>query len=408
MKKYYKEVAKFEFLKVVKKKSFWLGTLFLPLLIGVIALISGLSSVDAAKQMEKPTSFTKIYVYDPINVINKSFLVEPYELTTNLDEAENVVRNDKTTALVELSDSFYSTLSYDLYYRKDADFIGTASLSSVVNVLIKQSAIVGISNEGVIRVLNGTPTSVNYTYDKSGNVTKEGLEKYILPIASLVIFFMAVYISSAFLLQSVSAEKENRMIETILSIVDKKSLMFGKMIGLMGAMLVQLFTWVVFGFLIYQVVMTKFNLPVQIDWSNMDLSVLPLNIFLVLMGFLFFAAIMTGVGAIGTGAEDSRNLSSIFILLSIFPMYLIQFLITNPNGIVAIVLSYFPFTSFMVLLARNSFAGLPTTELIIGIITSITYVVCAMFAALKLFELGCLMYNRRPSLKETLTYFRKI
>lgn len=408
MKKYYKEVAKFEFLKVVKKKSFWLGTLFLPLLIGVIALISGLSSVDAAKQMEKPTSFTKIYVYDPINVINKSFLVEPYELTTNLDEAENVVRNDKTTALVELSDSFYSTLSYDLYYRKDADFIGTASLSSVVNVLIKQSAIVGISNEGVIKVLNGTPTSVNYTYDKSGNVTKEGLEKYILPIASLVIFFMAVYISSAFLLQSVSAEKENRMIETILSIVDKKSLMFGKMIGLMGAMLVQLFTWVVFGFLIYQVVMTQFNLPVQIDWSNMDLSVLPLNIFLVLMGFLFFAAIMTGVGAIGTGAEDSRNLSSIFILLSIFPMYLIQFLITNPNGIVAIVLSYFPFTSFMVLLARNSFAGLPTTELIIGIITSITYVVCAMFAALKLFELGCLMYNRRPSLKETLTYFRKI
>jgi ABC-2 type transport system permease protein len=406
MKQYYKEVAKFEFLKVVKKKSFWLGTLFLPLLIGVIALISGLSSVDAAKQMEKPTNFTKIYVYDPGSVINKAFLIAPYELTDNLNEAENTVKSDKTTALIKISDNFYSDLQYDLYYRKDADFIGTASLSSVVNALIKQSAIVGISNEGVIKVLNGTPTSVNYTYDKNGVITKEGLEKYILPIASLIIFFMAVYISSAFLLQSVSAEKENRMIETILSIVDKKSLMFGKMIGLMGAMLVQLLTWVTLGFLIYQVVMTKFNLPVQIDWSNMDLSVLPLNIFFVLMGFLFFAAIMTGVGAIGTGAEDSRNLSSIFILLSIFPIYLVQFLITNPNGIVAVVLSYFPFTSFMVLLVRNSFAGLPATELVLGIITSIIYVTAAMFAALKLFELGCLMYNRRPTFKEILHYFK--
>ncbi len=406
MKKYYLEVAKFEFLKIVKKKSFWLGTLFLPLLIGVIGLISGFSSVDAAKQMEKPSSFTKIYVYDPQSVINSALVVSPFESTSNIEDAENAVKNDKAVAFIKLSDSFYTDLKYEVYYRKDSDFIGTASLPSIVNALIKQSAIVGISDKGVINVLNGTPSSESFTYDKNGTLTKEGYEKYLLPIASLVIFFMAVFISSAFLLQSVSAEKENRMIETILSIVDKKSLMFGKMIGMMGAMFVQLFTWLVFGFLIYQVVMTKFNLPIPFDINNINLSVLPLNIFLIIMGFLFFAAIMTGVGAIGTGAEDSRNLSSIFILLSIFPMYLMQLLITNPNGIVAIVLSYFPFTSFMVLLIRNSFGALPTLELVIGLITSVVYVIIAMFMALKLFELGCLMYNRRPSFKEMLGYLR--
>ena len=79
----------------------------------------------------------------------------------------------------------------------------------------------------------------------------------------------------------------------------------------------------------------------------------------------------------------------------------------SPNGIIARVLSYFPFTSFMVLLIRNSFGALPTTELIIGICTSILYVVLAMVIALKLFELGCLMYNRRPSFKEILGYLGK-
>jgi len=61
----------------------------------------------------------------------------------------------------------------------------------------------------------------------------------------------------------------------------------------------------------------------------------------------------------------------------------------------------------MVLLIRNSFGALPTLELIIGIGTSILYVVIAMFLALKLFELGCLMFNRRPSFKEMLSYLKR-
>lgn len=406
MKKKYLEVAKFEFLKTVTKKSFWLATLFLPIFIGVIGLVSSLASVDTAKKIENPTAFTKIYVYDPLKVIKSSFIVPPFEEIQDVEAAKNIVKQDKTTIFVDISNNFYKDLSYSLYYKKDADFIGTANMSTIINTLIKQSAISSISNPEIISTLNGTPSSTSYTYDNNGKLVKEGLEKYLLPVASLVIFFMAVYISSSFLLQSVSAEKENRMIETILSIVDKKSLMFGKMIGLMGVMLVQLSTWLVFSFLIYKLVMSQFNLPFPIDFNNIDLTLLPLNIFLIIMGFLFFAAIMVGTGAIGTGAEDSRNLSSIFIILSIFPMYLMQVLITSPNGTLATVLSYFPFTSFMVLLIRNSFGALPLLELILGIVTSIIYVVVAMFLALKLFELGCLMYNRRPSFKEVLGYFK--
>lgn len=406
MKSKYFEVAKFEFLKIVRKKSFWLGTLFMPLLIGVIALISGLTSVDAAKKLEQPTSFSKIYVYDQQGVISTSLLSSPFELTQDVETAKNSAKLDKTVALVKLSDNFYQDLNYELYYRKDSDFMGTANLPTIVNALVKQSAFAKVSDPNLAVVLNSTPSSTSYTYDKEGKLVKEGFEKFILPIMSLIVFFMAVFISSAFLLQSVSAEKENRMIETILSIVDRKSLMFGKMVGLMGVMFVQLFTWVVFGFIIYKVVMSGFNLPIPIDLTNIDLSVLPLNIFLIIAGFLFFAAIMTGTGAIGTGAEDSRNLSSIFIILSIFPMYLMQALITNPMGPLAIVLSYFPFTSFMVLLIRNSFGALPTLQLVVGIVSSLVYVVVAMFVALKLFELGCLMYNRRPSLKEILGYLK--
>lgn len=378
----------------------------MPVLIGLIGLISGLSSENAAKKAEDPIGFSRIYIYDSKDILNDSLLVEPFEKTEDMDKVLKEVKNDSSIVLVKLSDNFTEDLGYELYYGEDPDFMGSASLPSVVNSLIKQSAALQISDQYVIKALNQTPSSVSYIYSDEGFV-KEGYEKYILPILSLVIFFLAVYISSSFLLQSVSAEKENRMIETILSIVDKKSLMLGKMTGLLGVMFVQLFTWVVLGLGIYKTVMAKFSLPFPIDFSNIDTSLLPLNIFLIIAGFIFFAAIMMGVGAIGTGAEDSRNLSSIFIMLSILPIYLMSWLITDPNGSISVFLSYFPFTSFMVLLIRNSFGALSSTELIIGICTSILYVVLAVLTAFKLFELGCLMYNRRPSFEEILKYFKK-
>jgi ABC-2 type transport system permease protein len=115
---------------------------------------------------------------------------------------------------------------------------------------------------------------------------------------------------------------------------------------------------------------------------------------------------MIGVGAVGTGIEDSKNLSSVFIILSIFPIYLLQSLITQPDSLIAKVFSYLPFTSFMTLLLRNSFGSLTSTELITGVGVSILYTVVALLLSYKLFELGCLMYNRRPTVKEMIRYIK--
>ncbi|NMC08716.1 ABC transporter permease [Candidatus Microgenomates bacterium] len=178
------------------------------------------------------------------------------------------------------------------------------------------------------------------------------------------------------------------------------------MAGLMGVVITQLITWLLFGIATYVAINNYFDIALPINFNEIDWSALPLNLFFIMMGFMFFACVMTGVGAVGTGAEDSRNLSSIFIILSIFPMYLMQMLITDPNSLLSRVFSYFPFTSFMILMLRNSIGALSVQELIIGICTSIVYVLVALYLSLKLFELGCLMYNRRPSFKDIIKYLK--
>lgn len=398
-------IAKFEFKNVVRKPTFWLATLFLPVLMGVISFVSGYASIEATKKMENlGGQFTQILVLDEYGIFPKEIFVEPIKEVEDYESSLGEVREDKNKAFVYIPKSFGEYLKYDFIYQKDESILSGVTMVPVINSIIKQSIYSRIEDPLVVSLLAKEPSGEVKSFDKDGEIVAEGFGQYILPIASLVVFFLAVFISSTFLLESVSAEKENRMIETMLSIVDKKSLMFGKLIGLVGIVSLQLLIWLSFGILVYVLGQQYFSLDLPIDISNIDYSVLPVNIFFTVSGFIFFASIMVGVGAIGTGAQDSRNLSSVFILLAIFPIYLMQILVMEPSGTLAKIFTYFPFTSHMILLVRNSLGALSIGELILGVLVTTIYGFIALWLALKMFELGCLMYNRRPSFKEIVGY----
>ncbi|PKN02723.1 hypothetical protein CVU76_01665 [Candidatus Dojkabacteria bacterium HGW-Dojkabacteria-1] len=398
-------IAKFEFKNVVRKPTFWLATLFLPVLMGVISFVSGYASIEATKKMENlDGQFTQILVLDEYGIFSKEIFVEPLKEVKDYIQALDEVKDDTNKAFVYIPSSFGDDLKYDFIYQKDESILSGVTMVPVINSIIKQSIYSRIEDPLVVSLLAKEPSGEVKSFDKEGEIAVEGFGQYILPIASLVVFFLAVFISSTFLLESVSAEKENRMIETMLSIVDKKSLMFGKLIGLVGIVSLQLLVWLSFGILVYVLGQQYFSLDLPIDISNIDYSVLPVNIFFTISGFIFFASIMVGVGAIGTGAQDSRNLSSVFILLAIFPIYLMQILVMEPSGTLAKIFTYFPFTSHMILLVRNSLGALSIGELILGVFVTTLYGVIALWLALKMFELGCLMYNRRPSFREILGY----
>lgn len=401
------EIAKFEYLKIVKTGSFWASTLFFPIFLVFVMGISSFSSYQASKKAEEGSNLSKVYILDEAGVIPENLLVQPLERVNSLKDVEQEIKNDSEKVLVHFPPDFFETLKYIVYQKESGDLMRTANMPIMMESLIKSSAIESIQDQRAKIILSGKISSETFNFQKNGEISKQGFDKYILPILSLMIFFVTVYISSSFLLQSVSAEKENRMIETMLSIVDKKSLMLGKMLGLIGVVLTQLLIWIVLGAVIL-IVATKYaNVQLPINISKIDWSSLPFSIFFIITGFVFFSAIMIGTGAIGTGAEDSRNLSSIFIMLSIAPIYVMQSILMDPNSIVSKVFTYFPFSSYMVMMIRNSLGTLPTKELIIGMVLCVLYVFIAIWVAYKLFELGCLMYNRRATSREMLDFLFK-
>lgn len=400
-------VAKYEFLKTVKRKSFWISTLFMPVLMGIIIAVSALSSIEGEKQLENLSENIKdIQIIDESSFLDMKLIQPPLRLTTDLEQAKLDVLEGKSDAIIYYPANVIENGLFDVY-SKENGLLGSLAFGATGEALLRKSAFSQITSPEVASVLNRELQSQPYYFTDDGRTVKLGLEMFIVPVFSIIVFFLGVFIAANYMLQSVSEEKENRMIENLLSMITSKTLIFGKIMGLSLAVGVQLLTWTVLSGAIVIIASNTGSINLPVDINQVNLSSLPLSLFFIFTGFLLFSAVMTGVGAVGTSYKDSQSLSSVFIILSIFPLYFITVLLADPNGVLAKIASYFPLTSAMVFILRNSFTEVPVWELLLGIILNLTYVVVAFILAIKLFNLGSLMYERRPSIKEILYLLRK-
>lgn len=394
------KIAKFEYLSAIKRPAFWLATIFMPLLIGILSFISGYSGEKGEEALTKlNASITDIAIVDQTGLINPDLIQKPLYKETDLDKAIGQVQQSQINALIYFPKELIAEGKYFIYIQ-DTNIFVDQSYSTVANSLIEQSAYLSIKDTNTLQMLNKSFQSETVFYDKTGQTISGGFSRFILPGISLLIFFISVFVSAQFMLQSVSEEKENRMIETILGMVNSKQLIYGKIIGFSSVVITQLLVWFVLGLLTLNITISQFNFKLNLDLSSISFTDILLNIFFILCGFLLFSAIMTGVGALSTSYKDSQNLSSIFIILSILPMYFFMIIVADPSGVVSRLASYFPLTSPMVFLLRNSITELASWELLLGIILNIIFTAIAFKIAIKCMDIGALFYNRRPSWKE--------
>ena len=128
----YLRVAKFEFLEMIKKPSFWLSTLFFPVFIGVIGFISGYSSQEAIEKIDDigTGDFETILVTDESEIINTDLLTEPFEIQESFEEAQQTVKESSNTALIYIPENFLTENTYEIYY-KETESLLTGSIFTI-------------------------------------------------------------------------------------------------------------------------------------------------------------------------------------------------------------------------------------------------------------------------------------
>ncbi len=219
---------------------------------------------------------------------------------------------------------------------------------------------------------------------------------FLIPYFFAMFLIMSVFISSGYLLQGIAEEKENRLVELVLSSVSALEWFVGKVIGLGAVGLTQVLIWVVTvgafsGGAVMLLAMSAPALPMY------KLAILPL---FYLLGYLLYAVLYAGLGALGTNHRESQQVAGIISFIAAVPFMASGVLFSNPNSPIIRGLTFFPLTAASMVMLRLPMSDVPTADIVVSLVILVVTIPLAAWLGAKLFRMGILMYGKRPSLKE--------
>lgn len=248
------------------------------------------------------------------------------------------------------------------------------------------------------------PVTLNAQGEVSSDSAFSWLGDFVLPYAFSLLFLITIFTTSGYLLESVSEEKEGRIVEILLSSISPTQLLAGKILGLGAVGLLQVVIWLGSAIALAGLATAAFALVGAIKFT---LSTLVLYIVYYLLGYLLYATLMAAAGSLGTTQRESQQLGSIFSLVAVIPWMLISVIFSNPNATIAIVLSYIPLTAPVMMILRLGFSQVPALQVAISLALLVVGLGVSLWAGAKVFRMGILMYGKRPSLKQLWLSFRQ-
>lgn len=215
---------------------------------------------------------------------------------------------------------------------------------------------------------------------------------FVVPYAFSVLLIISIFTSSGFLLQSVTEEKENRVVEILLSSITPMQLMAGKILGLGVLGLMQIVVWFGAVWLVGAVAAASFA---ALSGFQIDLIVIVLSMTYFLLGYLLFATFMAAAGAASTTLREGQQLASIVTIISAVPFMLTSLFFANPDAAIIRVLSYFPLTAPIMMMQRLAIDEVATSEIVGSIALLMAGILIGVWGAAKIFRVGILMYGQR-------------
>jgi len=397
-------VLKRSYWKLVKSKAFWATTLVMPVFIAIVSIVSGISGQTMDDKIKEQSANAKaIYILDENKYLPTQFYAGNLIQTDNYDFGVEQVSMGKADAFIQYSKDILESKTIKVF-SQDKGIMSLGSFDEFSKTLLKQGIISSIQDPEKIALFNMEFKTESQLF-KDGQKTSSGIEKLLIPIGSVIIYFLFTSLSTGYLLMSVSEEKENRMIEIILSSIKPKDLILGKILGQVAAVLTQIIVLVIVGIVFLST--QKLNLPFDLSLIEVNPGQIILAIIYLILGFILLATAMVGVGAAMPTYREASSFASIFIIMSIFPIYFFPLILVDPSGLVANIVSYFPFTAPMILMLRNSLGAITPIEIIISFISLLLFMYLFAQLAYKLFEYGSLEYSQKISFRSFLKSLRR-
>jgi len=228
----------------------------------------------------------------------------------------------------------------------------------------------------------------------------DGFKELIAPGMFLVLFYFLIAMFGNQMLTSTTEEKENRVIEMILTTIEARTLILGKILSLIALAFVQLLIILIPTIAAYLLLHDQLALP-SVDLTNIPLDPVRITIgaTIFIFSFLLFTGILVAIGAATPTAKEAGSFFGVAMIFMFGPLYAVSLFVSQPDSPLVKVLSLFPLTAPIPLMLRNAVGNLSMGEALVAIVILAISAVLALVIAVRLFRYGALEYSKRLSLK---------
>jgi ABC-2 type transport system permease protein len=386
-------VAKHEYLRMVRRRSFLIGTLAVPVLMAVVIGISIAFSIGTRD--DRPLGYVDLArVLDAGARPSSEGIVRWVEMRAFADEASAraALEDGEIQAFYVLPADYRQEGKLALYYWDDPP-------SDVVREQfddhLRANLVADLPQDIQRRAMDGMSLTVR-SADGSREFSGKNFMAIVLPFGAGFFFMIAVMSSSGYLLQAVTTEKENRTMELMITSIRPGQLVAGKAVGLMAVSLTQLAVWslaVSVGLVVGAQALEPLR-AARVPWAALGIAVL-----YFFPAYALVAGTMIAIGSAVTETRQGQQIASILNLTFNAPFFFVALILANPNSPFMVALTLFPTTAFLTVVMRWSLAVVPLWQMALSWVLLVASAAFSIWASARVLRVGMLRYGQRLDLR---------
>lgn len=422
-----------EFMSRVKKKSFLIATILVPLIFP--AIIAGM--IYIAVQSEKNKDVEKVRILDESNLFvfedEKKYTFTEVEGT--LERAKEEFAKSEDLALIHIPAlDIYDPKGITFYTRTSPGVSMVSGFERDLEAKIKNMRLkeAGLTDEK-LKELETDITLASFNLSETGD-EKRSDAKSTFWIGYVMGFMIYIFLFAygAQVMQGVIEEKNSKIVEIVVSTIKPIHMMMGKVIGVASVGVVQFLIWIILMTAISFVGLSAVGLsmdPAQVqEMANSpeasslqqnekvmgmieminDIPIMQITllfIFYFLGGYLLYGALFAAVGsAVDTPADAQQFMMPIMLPIIVALMGLMMFVFPDPHGSASFWLSIIPFTSPIVMMGRIGF-GVPAWEIALSMGLLVLGFWFTLWLAGRIYRVGILMHGTKVNYKTLARWF---
>ncbi len=400
------QVFKFELLRIGGRRSYLFTTLGIPVL--AVLIVFGIQAYqdwqasrppEETSAEEEDSKIEKIGYVDLSGLFGEPGLFSAGGLMTSYateDEAHAAMDAGDVDTVYVISADYMNTGAIKRY----ADNFGMSSMAadSMFRSFLMNTLLKGVDRDLVTRLDSDILVREHRVSAEDGAaiVKDEGASFLLVYVFALLLGF-STFFGAGYLMQNVLEEKENKMVEIILSTIRPLPLLAAKVLaaGLLGFL--QILCWSIA--VIYILGRLGTLTPALASISIPPMMLVWCLLYFVL-AYLMYGGAYASIGALSPSMKEGPQMAVIVTLPAMLPIYFTTLFAESPNAGLPVFLSLFPVTAPMGMIQRLAVGEVPLIEVLLSLALVALTAVGTIWLSARLFRVNTLLSGQMPKLRD--------